>query len=228
MTTSTPSTRPSLETVVGLVLPEEDPIDPRDDFQWLDNIENDDCYLNLDVKNCADKSRDFGRDGFTGSVSAWHELLQITAPDEECGPCFVRGYFPDTGEAILARAQRRNQSGTFGLGVGIPSDANYVLEIAASGLINLRWPCTKFNLVRNDSLHSAIIFATYTICSLVKDQTVHQISRITPIRVPTSSPAAESRQAGRIPLNRTSKKFNLDVGGIMRFGCPSSAAEIPA
>jgi hypothetical protein len=68
-----------------------------------------------------------------------------------------------------AQIRRTKQSGTFGLGVGIPSDANYALELAASGVINLRWPCTKFNLVRNDSLHGAIIFATYTICSFVKD-----------------------------------------------------------
>ena len=157
-------------------------------------------------------------------MSAWHELLQITAPHQKCGLCFVRGHFPDVTEPILARAQRRNQSGTFGLGIVIPEDAEYVLEIATQGLINLRWPCTKFNFVRKDSLHGAIVFATYTICSFVKDGKVYQISRITPNHIQTASPIT---QKGEIPLGHSAKYFDLDVGGLVRFGCPSSAAEMP-
>jgi hypothetical protein len=61
------------------------------------------------------KSLDFGRDGVTGSVSAWHELLQMTAPDDGCGVIFLRGDFPDSPDSVLARAQRRNERGSFEL-----------------------------------------------------------------------------------------------------------------
>jgi hypothetical protein len=47
-------------------------------------------------------------------VTDWHELLQLTAPDKECGVVFVRGDFPNTPDAILARAQTREDSGSKG------------------------------------------------------------------------------------------------------------------
>jgi hypothetical protein len=74
----------------------------------------DDCYIALDVSRPF-KSLDFGIDGYTASVTSKYELLQLTAPDDECGIVFVRGDFPDSAESILGRTQRRNQKGTWGL-----------------------------------------------------------------------------------------------------------------
>src|SRR5947207_15172671 len=101
----------------------------------------DNCYMLLDVSMPC-KSLDFGKDGCTGSVTTWHELLQLTAPDDECGVVFVRGDFPDSAESILARAQRRNQKATWGLGIKISENTDYVVErTPAQGMVNLRWPC---------------------------------------------------------------------------------------
>jgi len=68
----------------------------------------DNCYMTLDVSSPY-KSLDFGNGDYIGSVTTWHELLQLTAPDDECGVVFARGDFPDSAESILARAQPRNQ-----------------------------------------------------------------------------------------------------------------------
>lgn len=42
------------------------------------------------------KSYDFGDNGYTASVTTWHELLQATAPSRDHGVVFVRGDFPDS------------------------------------------------------------------------------------------------------------------------------------
>jgi hypothetical protein len=167
------------------------------------------------------KSLDFGEGGFTGSLSTWHELLQMTAPDPQCGVVFVRGDFPDHPESILARAQRRNQKGTFGLGIGIPDDADWVQEsTAAQGMINLRWPFTRLNWTRADKRFGSVRFASYTACSFVKDGTLYQIGRILPARLSSSVSASEHQ----FDEKKTQTTFDIDVGGIIRFGCPSSAA----
>src|SRR5579859_1171052 len=88
----------------------------------------DNCYMTLGTTSPF-KSLDFGKEGCTASVTSWHELLQLTAPDLECGIVFVRGDFPDSAESILARAQRRNQKGTWGLEIKIQKDTGYVLEV---------------------------------------------------------------------------------------------------
>jgi len=162
------------------------------------------------------KTLDLGNNGTTASLTTWHELLQLTAPDPSCGIVFVRGDFPDNAESILARAQRRNQKGAWGLDLTFPSD-DYTLELSeAQGLINLRWPCTRFNIVRkgSDILFGSVTVATYTVCSFIKDQTLYQIARITPPR--RSSSDAESTS------NSQSATCKLTVGGTIRLGCAAS------
>jgi len=98
------------------------------------------------------KTLDFGHNGYTASLSAWHELLQFTVPDHQQGILFIRGDFPNSAESILARAQRRNEKGTWGMEMIIKDDDKYVLEeTPAQGMINLRWPCTRFNIVKPDA-----------------------------------------------------------------------------
>jgi hypothetical protein len=180
----------------------------------------DNCYMTLDASSPS-KSLDFGSDGCTGSVTTWHELLQVTAPDDECGVVFVRGDFPDSAESILARAQRRNQKGTWGLGIRICEETDYVLESTpAQGMINLRWPCTRLNFVQKDRLFGSITFASYTICSFVKDQTLYQIARIPPSNLPGSAPSIGNSSRGGSTMSAL--KLDIDVGGMVRFGCCSS------
>lgn len=96
--------------------------------------------------------------------------------------CVVRGNFPDDPEAILVRTQRRKQKG--GWGLTLPSEAeselnrglSYTLGLVHSqGLINYQWPYMKYEL-----LHKGCNPGTYEICSLVKDETLYQVSRIIP------------------------------------------------
>lgn len=166
-------------------------------FGWLDTIDGDNCFMPLDPTNTTPtKSLDFGRDGVTGSLSAWHELLQITAPDDECGVVFVRGDFPDNPDSILARAQRRNQRGGFGVEVRIDENSPYVLErTAAQGLINMRWPYGRFNFVFQDQTRKPpepVVFAHMSICSFLMDQTVYQILRVTPHKLIESPSSSET------------------------------------
>lgn len=179
------------------------------------------CYMPVDRQRPS-KSYDFGENGHTGSITTWHELLQLTAPDDRHGVVYVRGDFPDNTNSILARAQRRNPTGTFGLGVYVdkqlePGQVSTVLEqTAAHGLINMRWPCTRLNYVQNDEHRQPVIVADYTACSFVKDQTVYQIVHISP-RGP-SSPG--SIRGGAKPLPRVNVKVN--IGGLLRFGSAKS------
>ena len=162
------------------------------------------------------KTLDLGNNGTTASLTTWHELLQMTAPDPYCGVVFVRGRFPDNAESVLARAQRRNQKGTWGLELCFPSD-DYTLELSeAQGMINLRWPCTRFNIVRkgNDLLFGSTNVGTYTICSFIKNHTLYQVARITP--PPRSSSIAESTKNSQPAICK------LTVGGTIRLGCAAS------
>ena len=174
------------------------------------------------------KSLDFGSDGRTGSVTAWHELLQITAPHEDCGVVFVRGDYPDSAESVLARAQRRNEKGTFGLSIrtkDVQDDTNNnqcVLELTpAQGLINLRWPCTRFSLVRNDRENRADVFAAYTICSFAVAGSVVQVARITPAIHTGSSGSTRSGVKAGMGVD-----IDVEVGGNVRFGCSGSGKGI--
>ncbi|KAK4445134.1 hypothetical protein QBC34DRAFT_429266 [Podospora aff. communis PSN243] len=205
------------------VLPEGKQVIPRHqhDHAWLDYIDEDNCFVPLALDDSQpSKTLDFGCDGYTGSLSIWHELLQLTAPDAECGLVFVRGDFPDHADAILARAQRRNQRGTFGMTIRTPEDQEWAQEpTAAQGLVNVRWPYTRFNWVRE----SGAAFATFSVCSFVKDGTLYQIARIAP-RTPAQSSLASSsvNLADKSPRTKKPVVFEIVVGGLVRFGCPST------
>ncbi|KAK4443437.1 hypothetical protein QBC34DRAFT_443388 [Podospora aff. communis PSN243] len=208
---------------VGVNLPVKDDI-AEHDYEWLDVIDESDCYMALDFSDSkSSKSLDFGSGGYTGSLSAWHELLQLTCPDSQCGVVFVRGDFPDNADSILARAQRRNQKGTFGLGLHVPDDQEYVLEMTpAEGYVNLRYPVTRLHCVRQSDLFGSVTFASYTSCSFVKDGTVYQIARILPSHLASStSSSVHSRPP---PKDHKDTEITVDVGGVIRFGCACSSA----
>ncbi|KAK0627931.1 hypothetical protein B0T14DRAFT_513555 [Immersiella caudata] len=211
-----------------------------DPFAWLDIVETENCVMPLDRANIAPtKSLDFGRDGVTGSVSAWHELLQMTAPDDECGVIFVRGDFPDSPDSILARAQRRNQHGAFGLEVRIDEKSNYVLEPSVQNLVNMRWPYTRFNLIGPDTspaqaaASKSKIYGYLSFCSFVRHRTLYQVIRVTPhnwLRTPGNSEVCSMSDAdsacgkeGKSPLPVT-----VQVGGLIRMGCANTCMARPA
>jgi len=174
------------------------------------------------------KSLDFGENGHTGSLSTWHELLQLTVPDSRCGLVFVRGDFPDNPDAIFARAQRRNQKGTIGMSIRIPPPDKHSTHwaqepTAAQGLINLRWPYTRLDWVKDNARTGSDPFASFVVCSFVNQETVYQIARIVPKRVAQPSPAPSLVDLDRAdPHLGKPVKFTIDVGGLIRFGCPST------
>jgi len=193
----------------------------------------DNCYMPLELSNSRpSKSLDFGKDGYTASLSTWHELLQMTAPDPECGLVFVRGDFPDRSDSILARAQRRNGKGTFGMTIKVPSgterDPGWVQEATpVQGMINLRWPCTRLNWVRKRTRTGTDHFASFIVCSFVRDNTVYQIGRVVPKGLTQSSLSACSDSETQLDDSKSkhcSVTFQADIGGTIRFGCPSTAA----
>jgi hypothetical protein len=176
------------------------------------------CFTTCAVSNPA-KSSDFGADGFTASLTDWHELLQLTAPDKTCGVVFVRGQFPNTPDAILARAQRRDDTGfkgTFGTRLE-PAEIDTDLELGerrAQGWVNFRWPYTQYTLKRKDDKLDGNS-GTYEEISFVRSGTVFQI-----IRIKWGSGSSIS------DLDSTETQDNCTVkvkaGGIVRFGCPCS------
>ncbi|KAM7194686.1 hypothetical protein V8F20_007878 [Naviculisporaceae sp. PSN 640] len=216
------------ENVVGANVP-YDPESPRDDFAFLDGIDEDDCYMPIDTQRPS-KSYDFGENGYTASVTTWHELLQLTAPNHENGVVFVRGDFPDSPNSILARSQRRNPRGTFGLGIYVDyksSDTEErriptVLEqTSAHGMINMRYPSTRLNYVQNDAHGLPDIVADYTACSFVKNGTLYQIIRVAPREADDSpSPTMGGGTASPATKPRAVFDINANIGGLFRFGSP--------
>jgi hypothetical protein len=147
-------------------------------------------------------------------VTDWHELLQITAPDPQCGLVYVRGTFPDIPDAILARAQRvdhNGKKGTWGI-QALPHDRNSDFELGAAeaqGLINSNWPYMRYPLKLKTS--SSLGFSQlepgiFSICSFVKDGTVFQVVRLKAGTFEGQTPK---------PL-----QLSMQVGGRVRFGCP--------
>ncbi|KAK1753004.1 hypothetical protein QBC47DRAFT_50881 [Echria macrotheca] len=226
-TGSTPQLDP--EETPGAITVDLTSSDPFFDFAWLDTVDSENCFMPLDPSNNSPtKSLDFGSGGVTGSLTAWHELLQITVPDKCCGVVFVRGDFPDNPDAILARAQRRNRRGMFGLELGIDEYAPYVLErTAAQGLINARWPYGRFNLLRasrDPGTTYGDVIAYASSCSFVKDQTLYQILRLTPSHVLRSAPLSETSSTSASVRERW--PLTIQVGGLIRMGCPNTCARM--
>jgi hypothetical protein len=152
-------------------------------------------------------------------LTDWHELLQLTAPDKTCGVVFVRGQFPNTSDAILARAQRRDDTGfkgTFGTRLE-PAEIDTDLELGerrAQGWVNFRWPYTQYTLKRKDDKLDGNN-GTYEEISFVRSGTVFQI-----IRIKWGSGSSISD----FDSTETQDNYTVKVkaGGIVRFGCPCS------
>jgi hypothetical protein len=152
-------------------------------------------------------------------LTDWHELLQLTAPDKTCGVVFVRGQFPNTPDAILARVQRRDDTGfkgTFGTRLE-PAEIDTDLELGerrAQGWVNFRWPYTQYTLKRKgDKLDDSS--GTYEEISFVRSGTVFQI-----IRIKWGSGSSISDFDSTDTQENCTVK--VKVGGIVRFGCPCS------
>jgi hypothetical protein len=145
--------------------------------------------------------------------------LQLTAPDETCGIVFVRGQFPNTPGAILARAQRRDDSGTKGtFGTRLQraeNDADLELgERLAQGWVNLRWPYTRYELKRRDGEWDGLS-GSYEEISFVRDETFVQV-----IRLKWGNESSLSDSDSVDGLERMTAR--LKVGGVIQFGCPCS------
>ncbi|KAF7502815.1 hypothetical protein GJ744_005028 [Endocarpon pusillum] len=121
--------------------------EPLDSWAWMYDIDYEECFIEYDPEAAA-KSSDFGNDGYTASLTNWHELLQLTAPDPKCGLIYIRGDFPDTSDAILARVQNQYLAGGKGaFGIQLlhdPADEFRLGRVATNGLINYRWPHTQY------------------------------------------------------------------------------------
>lgn len=180
------------------------------DWDWLsNNIEDSYCYTSH-VLGCAGKTVDFGKDGFTASVSDWHYLLQITAPHPSSGLVYARGDYPDRSSSILARAQDKDGRGSWGFRISHTSEI-MTEDCIGQGLLNYRWPYMAYNLklkqvpkidgARDIGLDdSDLVAGTLHNCSFVKDGTVYQISVI--------------RISSKIV---TPKKLVFTLGGQVRF-----------
>jgi hypothetical protein len=152
--------------------------------------------------------------------------MQMTAPDAQCGVVLVRGDFPGNPDAILARAQRRNQKGTFGMSIRIPPYQEWAQEPTASqGLISFRWPYTQLNWVRDSDL-GGDPFATFTVYSFVEHGTLYQIVRIVPKTLSRPSPTTSTTNLPEKANTKTPVRYTINVGGLIRFGCLSTAATL--
>ena len=204
------------------------------EFVWLADLHKSQCYTTGDWNNPA-KTIDFGDNGHTASLTDWHELLQVTAPDPICGIVFVRGDFPNTADAILARAQQSDTSGkksTFGLEIE-SNGSDFVLgERRNQGFVNFRWPYIQYELKRKypDGGVEQIHVGAYETISFVKDGVIFQVACIRPGRIHTSAwhrPIAKpSRIEAETVTNQKELKIRFRMGGSVQFGCPCSGGRI--
>lgn len=135
---------------------------------------------------------------------------------------YVKGWFPNTPDAILARAQTREDTGskgTFDIHFQPKSPPNgstfatapvgYILgEKRAQGLANFRWPYMQYELERREG--EEVRKGGYEGISFVKDGTMFQIIRLT----------AEQTPKRKDSWGAQSIKFRL--GGKIQWGCPCS------
>ncbi|AEO64451.1 uncharacterized protein THITE_48161 [Thermothielavioides terrestris NRRL 8126] len=200
----------------------------RVDFEWLADLSKGQAFTTCGLSRPA-KSLDFGADGFTASLTDTHELLQLTRPDATCGLVFLRGGFPDRADSILSRAQRGDDSDTFGTKLLRPEPRSDYPDVElgerkAQGWLNFRWPYAQYELVRRHPEKRDIILGTGTceIVSFVSDGTVFQIHRLKWGRGSSVNDQDDSDAA-----NSATARFR--VGGRVRFGCPcAQAADGPA
>ncbi|KAI9728899.1 MAG: hypothetical protein M1834_007157 [Cirrosporium novae-zelandiae] len=187
-----------------------------------ERVASGDCFVSLDFRR-AGRTIDFGSNGFTGSVSDWHNLLQITAPDPQCGIVFVRGNYPDNPSSVLARAQDESGRGSWGFKISDDSDI-LVDGFRGQGLINYRWPYMAFDLKEKPAKSpdqtdggnqpastgmTGSIGRLHT-CSFVKDGTVFQVIRLQ---------LDEQEAEGPPEKSKSQKQLIFTIGGVIRFGC---------
>jgi hypothetical protein len=218
----------------------------QSEFAWLTDLHKSQCYTTGDWNNPA-KSIDFGNNGHTASLTDWHELLQLTAPDPSCGIVFVRGDFPNTADAILARAQQPDTSGkknTFGLEID-PNRSDFVLgERRHQGFVNFRWPYIQYELKRkySDGGVEQIHIGTYEAISFVKDGIVFQVICLRPGRILRKSRGVVENAKGgaqdrtenqmveteeQTVTEQKKLKIRFKMGGYIQFGCPCSGGRPP-
>ena len=156
----------------------------------------------------APKSLDCGAEGYTASLTNWHELLALTAPNSKCGLVYVTGRFPPTAEALLGRVSKRDQAGGKGtFGVQFCPDPNEEFSLGnlvARGLINYRWPHLQYEFLSKEFLRG-----WYEQCTFVNEGVVYQITRITPGK------KRNQNSEGRSKL----KTSQFKIGGPVSFAC---------
>jgi hypothetical protein len=216
------------------------------EFAWLADLHTSPCYTTGDWSNSA-KTIDFGDNGHTASLTDWHELLQLTAPDPLCGIVFVRGNFPNTADGILTRAQQPDTSGkkgSFGLEID-PNGSDFVLgDRRNQGFVNFRWPYIQYELKRKyaDGGVEQIHIGTYEAISFVKDNIVFQVICLRPGKIHERSKGVlenakaeakdrtEDQTAGfgeRTATEQKKLKIRFKIGGYIQFGCPCSGGRSP-
>ncbi|RFU28998.1 hypothetical protein B7463_g7345, partial [Scytalidium lignicola] len=179
--------------------PRRNSVDDGEEFSWLKDLDLDGqlliCvasntetyFIPYDWENTA-RSTDFGINGVTASLTDWHELLQISAPDPNCGVVRVRGDFPDNPDALLARVQHRDHTGgkgTFGFQMLPDSDLEHG-NVWGQGLVNSRWPYMRYTLDKKEQEGVAkdktdeLQDASYETLCFVKNSTMYQVVRIFP------------------------------------------------
>ena len=156
------------------------------------------------------KTLDCGSEGYIASVTHWHELLYLSAPDPQCGSVYIMGRFPRTAEALLARAHRRDQSGGKGtFGIQFLPDENFSLgECYTRGLINHRWPHIQYEFVSEDIFG----YSTYEQDTFVNDGVVYQLTRIMPGH-------KKRRRDTKGPQSTSIPPIKMKIGGPASFGC---------
>ena len=164
------------------------------------------------------KTLDCGSEGHIASVTNWHELLYISAPDEQCGTVYMMGRFPRRAEALLARAQRRDQSGGKGtFGIQFMPDATREYSLGGCytrGLVNHRWPHIQYHFLSEKNFHDG----WYEQETFVNDGVIYQVTRVTP--GPEKSQDLKTGAENTIP-----KSCQFKVGGPVSFGCLCSSAD---
>ncbi|MCJ1399477.1 hypothetical protein MMC11_002679 [Xylographa trunciseda] len=209
---------PSLDSSGGSeASPAEVEDHPEDPWDWMTYVDNEECFMNYQ-SNLAAKTSDFGSGGHTASLTNWHELLQLTAPDPLCGLIYARGDFPGTAESILARAQNRDDAGgkgTFGIQLLPDADLGYKLgDIIALGLINYRWPHIQYDIRIKDWDSDYTNY--FEICSFVHQKAVYQIAHILLPRENSAEPQTTPAETKARPRSKT---FRFRAGGRIAFGC---------
>ena len=138
----------------------------------------------------------------------------------------MRGQFPNTPDAILARAQRRDDTGskgTFGTRLQraeIDSDLE-LGERKAQGWVNFRWPYTQYELKRKGGEWGEHT-GTCEEISFIRDGTVCHLMRLrwghgSSMSEYSSSTDSQERQT-----------IQLKFGGFIQFGCPCSNGSTPS